>query len=131
MRPVLLAAGAVMAALAHPALWGEPRQLRLETHQLVLDRWPVRLDGPRVALVADLHVGGPHVDPQRLEAVVGAVNGAAPDLVALLGDFVDPTVTGGRRVAPVEVVRHLAGLEPPAVAVLGNHDWLHEGYGMA
>jgi predicted MPP superfamily phosphohydrolase len=106
----------------------EPRSLAAPEHELRLPHWPERLDGLRVALVSDLHTGAPFVD---LERVIETVEGASPDLVALLGDYVDPTVTGGRRVHPRAVARRLAELTAPSVAVLGNHDWDHTGHGMA
>jgi predicted MPP superfamily phosphohydrolase len=98
----------------------------------VLDHWPAGLDGLRVAVVADLHAGGPHVREDRLEAIVDAVHGARPDLVVLLGDYVDTRVVGSRRIPPLVVAGILARLEAPAgtVAVLGNHDWMHEGRAM-
>src|SRR4051794_12641951 len=117
------------AALGWRALWSEPRHGRVRERDLVLARWPERLDGLRVALVADLHAGAPHVDEARLERVVAAVNRRAPDLVLLLGDFVDRMVHLGSRVAPESVAARLAALRAPlgTFAVLGNHDWLHDG----
>ncbi len=82
-------------------------------------------------MVADLHTGGPLVGTRRVERLVTAVNDRAVDLVALVGDYVDPLVLGGGRVDPGAVARRLAGLKAPAVAVLGNHDWHHEGDAMA
>lgn len=106
------------------------RRLRLPEHDLALPHWPARLDGLRVAVVADLHAGGPRVGPRQLDALVTAVNAAAPDLVALVGDYVDPFVIGGRRLDPAVVARRLARLRAPAVAILGNHDWQDEGHSM-
>lgn len=80
-----------------------------------------------MALVADLHTGAPGVDLALVERVVEAVNATDPDLVALLGDFVGPTVRGARRVAPPLIAERLRALRAPAYAVLGNHDWLDEG----
>jgi uncharacterized protein len=107
--------------------------MRLPEHEIALPRWPARLDGLRVALVSDLHAGGPRVRPRRLERIVAAVAAAAPDLVALTGDYVDPDVLGGGRVDPAAVAVRLAGLRAPlgSIAVLGNHDWHHEGHAMA
>jgi predicted MPP superfamily phosphohydrolase len=132
-RAGLALAAIATAALAHRALWAEPRRLELPEHTLELDHWPPALDGLRVALVSDLHAGGPHVREDRLEAVVDAVHAARPDLVLLLGDYVDTDVTGSRRIPPDVVAGILARLRAPAgtVAVLGNHDWLHEGRLMA
>jgi predicted MPP superfamily phosphohydrolase len=124
-----LALAAAFGALAYRAVWAEPRGLELPEHELALDRWPPRLDGLRVALVSDLHAGGPHVREGRLVRIVQAVHRAGPDLIVLLGDYVDTHVTGSRRIHPRVVARHLAELHAPdgVVAVLGNHDWLHEG----
>ncbi|MEA2450248.1 MAG: uncharacterized protein QOG63_2180, partial [Thermoleophilaceae bacterium] len=83
----------------------------------------------KVALVSDLHAGAPHVDEARIERVVAAVNRAKPDVVALLGDYIDPEVTFGEFIAPEPVAARLAALEAPlgVFAVLGNHDWLNDG----
>jgi uncharacterized protein len=100
-------------------------RLHVRRHELSLPRWG--FDGLRVALVSDLHAGAPGVDEHVVEEVVTTVNDQQPDLVALLGDFVDPSVRGGRRVAPPLVADRLRALQAPAFAVLGNHDWEHEG----
>jgi uncharacterized protein len=127
MRPVVLLATAAGTALAARALWWEPRRVRLTRHELRLPRWPATLDGVRVAVVADLHVGAPHVGRGKLERVVAAVDREAPDLVVLLGDYADPNVAFGTRIPPGDVAQRLARLRGPAVAVLGNHDWDHWG----
>lgn len=131
-RPLAVALGGALVALAWWAAWWEPRRLVVRERALRLPRWPPGLDGLRVALVADLHAGGPHVRQGALERVVARVNGARPDLVALLGDYVDPEVAGSRRMTPEEVAGPLGALRAPlgVVAVLGNHDWAHEGHAM-
>jgi predicted MPP superfamily phosphohydrolase len=132
-RAPLAAAAVAVGAVTAYAGWVEPRRLRLPEHELALPGWPQRLAGLRVALVSDLHAGGPHVDERRLRALVARVNAARPDVVALCGDYVDPSVSGGTRIPPVLVAGELSGLRPEAatVAVLGNHDWVHEGRRMA
>jgi uncharacterized protein len=129
---VLAAAGAALAALARRALWAEPRTLVAAEHELRLPRWPPGLDGLRLALLSDLHAGGPQVDQQAVRRVVERVNATGPDLIAMLGDTIDPTVVGGTRVAPDAVGRELSALRAPlgTVAVLGNHDWANDGRGV-
>jgi predicted MPP superfamily phosphohydrolase len=94
-----------------------------------LERWPEALDGLRVAVIGDLHAGAPHVDERKLGRIVDKVNAMEPDLVALVGDYADPTVPFGEPVSPERVADVLAGLSAPlgVFAVLGNHDWLHYG----
>lgn len=125
-----LAAG--LGALLYRALWAEPRDLVLRERELVLPHWPASLDGLRLALVSDLHAGAPQVGQEAVRRVVERVNAARPDLIAVLGDVIDPHVTGGTPVPPEAVGTELAALRAPlgAVAVLGNHDWANDGRGV-
>ncbi len=118
-----LAAGAGVAARALL----EPRTLRTRDEHLALEGWPAELANLRIALVSDLHAGAPWMRERGVDRVVDAVRDAAPDLVALLGDYVDFAVRGARHVAHASVARRLAALDPPlgTYAVLGNHDWAH------
>ena len=117
------------AALAAWSLWIEPRRVVVRRVTLDLPRWPARWDGFRVALVSDLHAGSVHVDEDRIARVVEITQGLSPDLIALLGDFVDDSSVGGSDVAPEAVAERLGRLRAPlgAVAVLGNHDWGVDG----
>lgn len=98
----------------------------------MLPGWPPDLDGLRLALVSDLHAGGPQVGQRAVGRVVARVNEQRPDLVAVLGDAIDDRVVGGSPVAPEAVGRELARLQAPlgTVAVLGNHDWTNDGRGV-
>jgi predicted MPP superfamily phosphohydrolase len=129
LTAVALTAGLAGAALATWALWFEPRRLVVRRRTLRLPRWPDALDGLTVAVLSDLHAGAPHVKEDRIERLVARVNREAPDLVVLLGDVIDPAVKLGGWVAPEAVASRLAALRAPlgTLAVLGNHDWLHDG----
>jgi predicted MPP superfamily phosphohydrolase len=115
--------------LAWWSLWHEPRSTAVRRRTLRLPHWPRALDGLTVAVVADLHTGAPHVDLDRVDRIVARLNREQPDLVALLGDYADPTVALGDRVEPDRVAERLARLRAPLgrFAVLGNHDWVHHG----
>lgn len=80
---------------------------------MTLPAWSGRL---RIAHLTDLHVGLVTPDALVREAVDLAV-AARPDVVALTGDFVAHTTGALRR-----LVRLLAPLPGPKIAVLGNHD---------
>jgi predicted MPP superfamily phosphohydrolase len=111
------------------ALWWEPRQLRVRELDLAPAHWPAELDGLRVGVVSDLHAGAPHIRATTVERVADRLAERRPDLIALLGDYVDPAVRGGEPVAPEAVAQALAGLRAPlgVLAVLGNHDWANAG----
>ena len=78
----------------------------------------------RIVLVADIHVAGPDMPPQRLERIVGQINALRPDLIAIAGDLVSEKRTATRVYTPEEVVSPLGGLEAPLGVALvpGNHD---------
>ena len=103
----------------------------IELHETAIElpAWPASLSGLRVAVIADLHAGGPQIDADRIERIVDAVNGARPDLVALVGDYIDTEVALNEWISPEAIAARLARLASPlgTYAVLGNHDWSHVG----
>lgn len=122
----LLLVGVVLAAWA---FYFEPDSLVVREKTIVLPSWPRGLDGLRVAVASDLHVGAPYVKEEKLRRVVARINDARPDLVLLPGDFVIQDVAGGRYVAPEPIADILKDLRAPlgVYAVLGNHDWWDDG----
>src|SRR3954454_13728440 len=104
-------------------------QTELRRESVAVPGWPAALSGLRVAVIADLHAGGPQVDEQRIAAIVARVNREAVDLVALLGDYIDPEVALGEWIEPESIAARLARLQSRlgTYAVLGNHDWAHAG----
>jgi len=96
---------------------------------LELPAWPADLAGLRVAVIADLHAGSPQVDEDRIDRIVERVSTESVDLVALLGDYIDPEVALGEWIEPESIAGRLGRLESRlgTYAVLGNHDWAHAG----
>ena len=80
-------------------------------------------------MISDLHAGAPHVGERKVERIVDKTNGAKPDLVALVGDYADPSFPLGEPIGPERVAELLGDLSAPlgVFAVLGNHDWYHYG----
>lgn len=113
-------------------LWAfviEPNRLVVREVPLALPGWPRPLDGMKVALISDLHVGAPFVGEDKLAQVVAETNGAAPDLVLLLGDYIVGGEPGASFVAPERIAQTLGGLHARlgVYAVMGNHDWWFDG----
>ncbi|KPF65395.1 metallophosphoesterase [Porphyrobacter sp. AAP60] len=77
-----------------------------------------------IALLADIHVAGPDMPPERLERIVAQVNALEPDLVAIAGDLVSEKRTATRVYSAAEVVAPLGRLSAPlgVIVVPGNHD---------
>ncbi len=129
MKRALMSAAAAAGAAALWTTVVEPRRLRVREVRVEVAHWPAELADLRIALISDLHAGAPHVTEKRVGKVVEAVNAARPDLVALLGDYIDPDVALADPVEPEAVARRLGELEAPlgSFAVLGNHDWKNDG----
>lgn len=133
-RSFLIAgAGIGVGALATWASWFEPRRLVVRELEVSVDCWPDRLSGLTIGVVADLHVGSPHVDPARLEQIVERVNDLSADLICLLGDYLTLDMFLGRRVRPCTACEPLGQLHPRlgVYAVLGDHDWELDATGVA
>jgi len=66
----------------------EPGQRVAREIRLPIARWPAALGPLRIAAIADVRTGAPHMTLEALRSVVATVNAARPDLVVLLGDYV-------------------------------------------
>ena len=79
-------------------------------------------DGLRVAVLSDPHFGPG--DAGRAAMLADKLNAMDPDLVMLLGDFVNGTPDRRRSLAPDELARFVASLKSRygVFAVTGNHE---------
>jgi hypothetical protein len=105
----------------------EPNLLVVHRVEIVSEDWhgaPLT-----IAAISDTHVGGPHVDAARVGRIVQRMNALRPELVVLLGDYVNghrkpeertpaenQEITGG--IATFAALRARYGV----VSVIGNHD---------
>lgn len=76
-------------------------------------------------MLTDIHSSKRWMTVARIERLVEQANGLSPDIVLLLGDYVNAVKLFGRPVPDADYARALAALSAPlgVHAVLGNHDW--------
>jgi uncharacterized protein len=95
---------------------GPPQLDRLE---FPLAKLPRTLDGTRLAVVSDIHLGaltGLH----RVDRIVDLINSVNADVVCIVGDLVDGTVEElGRLAEPLAGIKSRRG----AYFVTGNHEY--------
>jgi uncharacterized protein len=125
----LLGVSIALASLGACATVIEPEQLVVRAVRIPLPEWPAAWEGLRVAAIADVHAGSPHVGYAQLEHLVRTANEQRPDLVVLLGDYVSHRTPQEGVEKPENVAAKLSELRAPlgVVAVLGNHDWWLDG----
>lgn len=99
----------------------EANRLVVEEVETRLPNWPKRLDGFKIALLADFHLRDKYSLRLAKDAVSATLD-AQPDFVALAGDYVgywkdeSPWLLG-------EALEQLLLMDARVVAVPGNHDY--------
>lgn len=130
-RQVLLGglglAGLAGSATAVHAAASEALDLTVTDYRLTPPGWPSdrRLT---IAVIADLHAGGPNVGLAQVRRVVDRTNELGCDLVVLLGDYIATHRFVTERVPHAAWAGELQRLSAPLGlwAILGNHDWWHD-----
>jgi predicted MPP superfamily phosphohydrolase len=112
--------------------WGffiEPNRLVVRRETLESENWPSRLDGLKIAVLSDLHVGSPYIDERKVRLIAERTNELQPDLIVILGDYMASNRHGSHRVEPEVFAPILKDLHAPfgVYSVLGNHDWWYKG----
>lgn len=128
-RLVLARSSAAAVGVAATALVGYGMASALGPARIVpvrvaLRRLDAGLDGLRIALVSDIHLG-PTLGRRHTERIVRTINEQEPDLVAIVGDLVDGTVEAlGDDAAPLADLASRHG----SYFVTGNHEY-YSGFG--
>ncbi len=120
-------ASAAAAAITVDATLIEPNRPLVVRRNILLARWPGRLNGFKIALLSDFHYD-PRFSIHPLHSSVGIVNSLSPDLIALTGDFVSIPFSQSRNRIAARMAEPcgqiLKGMKAPfgRWAVTGNHD---------
>lgn len=117
-QPMTRLIPALIALTALIVGWQEAKNPVLESHVLTFARLPAELQGLRIVVLSDLHLG-PEVSPDFSAQVVQRVNALHPDLIMLVGDVADEV--------PANILHLTAPLARMSATmgrfyVLGNHE---------
>lgn len=128
LKRFLLILAALLLMLLGWCYWAATSDPEVREARVDLPGFPAGQAPVRVAWLADFHVQGPDMPPERLARIVEQVNAQHPDLVLLGGDFVGDR-TLGSQYPTAEIVAPLRGLRSRlgTIAVLGNHDYWRNG----
>lgn len=103
----------------------EPEWIQEVLVDVPIANLPPALDGLRIALLGDIHLG-PHSDAAYVQDAAARAGALGPDLVVLCGDFVSGSATEADACA--QALRSLQS-RYGVYAILGNHDiWTDPRY---
>src|SRR5437867_12301859 len=113
LRLALLAIVLFIIGLAVWSLFIEPNRLVVHQETIHIDNWPKELSGLRIALIGDIHTGGPFINEKKLRDIVQLTNQQNPDLIVLLGDYMSPNSWHSHQVGPEVTAGILKDLHAP------------------
>ena len=121
------AAGLLLPGTAAYAAMEAANGLSITDYRLTPPGWPIG-QPLSIAVIADLHAGGPNMGIERVRQVVDAANALTCDLTVLLGDYFATHRFVTEVVTPPAWAAELARLRAPlgVYSILGNHDWWHD-----
>ncbi|WP_433827807.1 metallophosphoesterase [Actinoplanes sp. CA-015351] len=124
-RRLLLARGtAIFAGLTAASITGYGVKTaagppRINRFHMPMTKLPRRMDGIRLAVVSDIHIG-PTTGAEHARRVTQVINSVNADIVCVVGDLVDGTVAQiGPFVAPLAGIQSKKG----TYFVTGNHEY--------
>ena len=121
--------GALVGLLGVWSLLIEPNRLVIHKETIRLNPSATALNGVTIAVLSDIHAGGPFIDEEKLREIVRRTNELRPYCVVVLGDFMVRDNWSNEPMDPEVVAGILKDLRPEGYvyAVLGNHDWWYDG----
>ncbi len=122
----------IVATVGFLGVWSfviEPNRLVIHRETISLNPSAATLNGVTIAVLADIHAGGPFIDEDKLREIVARTNELEPYLVVILGDLMVQDNWLNKPIDPEVIAGILKDLRPTGYvyAVLGNHDWWYDG----
>ena len=101
----------------------EPSKLVLNENNLYIPNWDVKLNGLKIAVISDLHIGFPNSRIEKINTIVEKVNNTKPDIIFILGDLDALSIYNTKNME--QSIEVLSNLKAPlgVISVLGNHDY--------
>jgi predicted MPP superfamily phosphohydrolase len=127
-----IAIAVILLSIGASAIWAffiEPNRLVVHYETIAIDSWPKELSGLRIAVIGDVHTDTRFVNVAKLERIVDLTNQQNPDLIVLLGDYMQGGRNNPEQADPEVTAKYLKNLKAPlgVYGVLGNHDWWYNG----
>lgn len=127
MKKILLIILIIFLLICIEARYIEPNLLLVRTEKIYVPNWDKKLDGYKIGVVADLHVGTHFVDLKKLEEITQKINEKNPDLVVILGDTDAKSITAAKYSSnDISSILKKFKASNGVIAIMGNHDYQPE-----
>lgn len=115
----------ILGLLCVDVFFVEPNILLTKSQKLEIPNWNKDLNGFKIALVTDIHLGTKFVDLNKLDKIVKIINAKNPDLIVICGDL-DAKSISNKKYSTTQISNILKILQAKhgVVAVMGNHDYV-------
>ena len=101
----------------------EPSRLVVKTQDIYLPNIDKRLDGIKIGVMSDMHIGTTFVNYKKAEKVISKMNSKNPDLVFLLGDLDAKSISKNYANKEITTLLNKLNAKYGVYSVLGNHDY--------
>lgn len=100
--------------------------IEVDDVDVYLPKWERKLDGLKIVVAGDIHAAGYFYEDWRIEKIVDEINAQNPDLVIMLGDYVNGAVYQSSYEL-AQFSKRLSNIKAPygVYTILGNHDYLY------
>src|SRR5260370_17076567 len=95
-KRIRITLGIVVLLILSCLVWGvfiEPNHLIVRQETIQIENWPKEFSGLRIALVADIHTGGPFIDDKKLQRSAELTNHQNPNLIVLPRHYMSPNTS--------------------------------------
>jgi len=99
----------------------EPELIRVKNISVNIPNWHNEHKDLKIAVLSDFHIGFGHMDRKRLAEIIKIANSKDPDLVFLLGDYVNVSAENEKYLSYLEDFKNFRA-KYGVFAVLGNHE---------
>ena len=102
----------------------EPNLLITKYQKIYVPNWDKNIDGFKIAIVTDIHLGTKFSDLKKLGKIANIINKKQPDLTVFLGDLDAKSIkySGYKKDEIAEVLKKFNS-KHGSIAIMGNHDY--------
>lgn len=103
----------------------EPNIIFTKTKKLEIPHWDSDLNGFKIALISDIHLGTKFVNIKKLRRITEKINVQNPDLIVICGDL-DAKSISDANYSTEEIADVMKNFKAKhgVIAVMGNHDYV-------